>query len=243
VSEIEGFDIYSKSKGVSQLTIEQMIEIQKSYPAGSHGEIKPPALQIRPTESSTNQSQNFEREDQNLDDFDAGPSKKEHRASHIKWSRTDDDLPHEISSHIGTNEGMGHEITGKEQWVIVTVRGNKRSKSLDVDEQFTFAMSPVVADPSLQLFSIEDVVDFIEEQSNVLGDTIVSMLHYDKGQKQSDGIKDLLMSYSTDNLSFNADQGGEAYADLFNRMGFANMDPDDFISDIWLPHVSENYPD
>ena len=65
VSEIEGFDLYSKSNGVSQLTIEQMIEIQNSYPAGSHGEIKPPAPQVHLTQNSTREIKNFKYENQN----------------------------------------------------------------------------------------------------------------------------------------------------------------------------------
>ena len=65
VSEIEGFDLYSKSNGVSQLTIEQMIEIQNSYPAGSHGEIKPPAPQFHLTQNSTREIKNFKYENQN----------------------------------------------------------------------------------------------------------------------------------------------------------------------------------
>ena len=67
VSEIEGFDLYSKSNGVSQLTIEQMIEIQKSYPAGSHGEIKPPAPQIHPTQNSTRENKYLSYENQSTD--------------------------------------------------------------------------------------------------------------------------------------------------------------------------------
>ena len=65
VSEIEGFDLYSKSNGVSQLTIEQMIEIQNSYPAGRHGEIKPPAPQVHLTQNSTREIKNFKYENQN----------------------------------------------------------------------------------------------------------------------------------------------------------------------------------
>jgi len=67
VSEIEGFDLYSKSNGVSQLTIEQMIEIQKSYPAGSHGEIKPPAPQTHPTQNSTRENKYLSYENQSTD--------------------------------------------------------------------------------------------------------------------------------------------------------------------------------
>ena len=69
VSEIEGFDLYSKSNGVSQLTIEQMIEIQNSYPAGSHGEIKPPAPQIHPTQNSTRENKHLNHENINLGIF------------------------------------------------------------------------------------------------------------------------------------------------------------------------------
>ena len=69
VSEIEGFDLYSKSNGVSQLTIEQMIEIQKSYRAGSHGEIKPPAPQIHPTQNSTRENKHLNHENINLGIF------------------------------------------------------------------------------------------------------------------------------------------------------------------------------
>ena len=67
MSEIEGFDLYSKSKGVSQLTIEQMIEIQKSYPAGSHGEIKPTAPQTHPTQNSTRENKYLSYENQSTD--------------------------------------------------------------------------------------------------------------------------------------------------------------------------------
>jgi len=67
VSEIEGFDLYSKSNGVSQLTIEQMIEIQESYPAGSHGEIKPPAPQTHPTQNSTRENKYLSYENQSTD--------------------------------------------------------------------------------------------------------------------------------------------------------------------------------
>ena len=67
VSEIEDFDLYSKSNGVSQLTIEQMIEIQKSYRAGSHGEIKPPAPQIHPTQNSTRENKYLSYENQSTD--------------------------------------------------------------------------------------------------------------------------------------------------------------------------------
>jgi hypothetical protein len=69
VSEIEDFDLYSKSNGVSQLTIEQMIEIQKSYRAGSHGEIKPPAPQIHPTQNSTRENKHLNHENINLGIF------------------------------------------------------------------------------------------------------------------------------------------------------------------------------
>ena len=69
MSEIEGFDLYSKSNGVSQLTIEQMIEIQKSYRAGSHGEIKPPAPQIHPTQNSTRENKHLNHENINLGIF------------------------------------------------------------------------------------------------------------------------------------------------------------------------------
>ena len=67
VSEIEGFDLYSKSNGVSQLTIEQMIEIQKSYRAGSHGEIKPPAPQFHLTQNSTRENKYLSYENQSTD--------------------------------------------------------------------------------------------------------------------------------------------------------------------------------
>jgi len=93
-------------------------------------------------------------------------------------------LPPEIALHIGQIAFTGNQITGQEQWVLVTVQGNKRSQSLDDGEQFVFAMSPVVADPGLGLSSIAKVIDHIEEQSQILGDTIVSMISYNEGQNQ-----------------------------------------------------------
>ena len=151
-------------------------------------------------------------------------------------------LPPEIAEHIGQITFTGNHITGQERWVLVTVQGNRRSKSLDDGEQFTFAMSPVVADPGLGLNSIGEVIDFIENQSQTLGDTIVSLISYYEGQKLSDAVDDLLTAYSTTTSSFDIDGGGEAYAELEFNMGFSNMDPGDFISDVWLPHISKNYP-
>ena len=150
-------------------------------------------------------------------------------------------LPPEIALHIGQIAFTGNQITGQEQWVLVTVQGNKRSQSLDDGEQFVFAMSPVVADPGLGLSSIAKVIDHIEEQSQILGDTIVSMISYNEGQKLSDAVDDLLTTYSTTTFSFDVDGGGEAYAELAFNMGFSNMDPGDWISDVWLPHISKNY--
>ena len=106
-------------------------------------------------------------------------------------------LPPEITLHIGTDKNTGNHITGQERWVLVTVQGNRRSKSLDDGEQFTFAMSPVVADPGLGLSSIAKVIDYIEEQSQILGDTIVSMILYNEGQKLSDLRKALPETFST----------------------------------------------
>ena len=150
-------------------------------------------------------------------------------------------LPPEIAQHIEQIAFTGNHITGQEQWVLVTVQGNKRSQSLDDGEQFIFAMSPVVADPGLGLSSIAKVIDYIEEQSQILGDTIVSMILYNEGQKLSDAVDDLLTAYSTTTSSFDVDGGGEAYAELAFNMGFSNMDPGDFISDVWLPHINKNY--
>ena len=82
-----------------------------------------------------------------------------------KDEKTDiNNLPPEISSHIGKNEDTGIYISGQEEWVVITVQGNKRSKRLDDGEQQTFAMSSVVSDPRLGLHSITEVVDFICQQ-------------------------------------------------------------------------------
>jgi hypothetical protein len=151
-------------------------------------------------------------------------------------------LPPEITLHIGKDKITGIHITGQEQWVLVTVQGNRRSKSLNDGEQYTFAMSPVVAEPGLGLNSIGEVIDFIVSQSQTLGDTIVSMISYYEGQKLSDAVDDLLTTYSTTTSSFDVDDGGMAYAELAFSMGFSNMDPGDWISDVWLPHISKNYP-
>ena len=159
-----------------------------------------------------------------------------------KDEKTDmNNLPPEISSHIGKNEDTGIYISGQEEWVVITVQGNKRSKRLDDGEQQTFAMSSVVSDPRLGLHSITEVVDFICQQLQSTGDTIVSLIEYNEGQKLCDIVEELLIKYSTDNFSFDVDDGGEAYADLAFHMGFSNMDSADFISDVWLPHVVKNY--
>lgn len=159
-----------------------------------------------------------------------------------KYKNTDlTNLHPEIALHIGKNEATGIYISGQEEWVVITVQGNKRSLRLDDGEQKTFAMSSVVSDPKLELHSISEVVDFICQQLQHTGDTIVSMVKYNDGQKLFDIVEELLIKYSTDNLSFDVDDGGEAYADLAFHMGFSNMDPADFISDVWLPHVVKNY--
>ena len=69
------------------------------------------------------------------------------------------------------------------------------------------------------------------------------MVKYNKGQKVNDLVSDLLIDYSTDSSSFVSDDCSKAYADLADYMGFSNMDPVDFYSDIWFLHIVRNYSD
>jgi hypothetical protein len=150
-------------------------------------------------------------------------------------------LPKEIKIHIGENKYNGYQITGQEEFVLITIRGNKRSLYLDDGDKETFAMSHVVTDPELELYSFSDMIEFIFDQLPRTGDTILSMVKYNKGHEINDLVADLLIDYSTDSSSFVSDDCSKAYADLADYMGFSNMDPVDFCSDIWFLHIVRNY--
>ena len=125
--------------------------------------------------------------------------------------------------------------------MLITIRGNKRSLYLDDGDKETFAMSHVVTDPELELYSFSDMIEFIFDQLPRTGDTILSMVKYNKGQKLNDLVAELLIDYSTDSSSFVSDDCSKAYADLADYMGFSNMDPVDFCSDIWFLHIVRKY--
>jgi len=150
-------------------------------------------------------------------------------------------LPEEIQLHIGENKFTGYQITGQEQFVLITIQGNKRSLYLDDGEQKIFAMSHVVTDPGLELHSFGDMVEYILAQLPRTGDTLMSMIKYDQGHKLNDMVADFLIDYSTENSRCSLDDASKAYADLSDYMGFSNMDPVDFYSDIWSPHIAKNF--
>ena len=154
-----------------------------------------------------------------------------------------ENLPEEIKIHIGENKYNCYQITGQEEFVLITIRGNKRSLYLDDGDKETFAMSHVVTDPELELYSFSDMIEYIFDQLPRTGDTILSMVKYNKGHEINDLVADLLIDYSTDSSSFVSDDWTKAYADLGHYMGFSNMDPIDFYSDIWFLHIVRNYSD
>ena len=85
------------------------------------------------------------------------------------------------------------------------------------------------------------MIEFIFDQLPRTGDTILSMVKYNKGHEVNDLVADLLIDYSTDSSSFVSDDCSKAYADLADYMGFSNMDLVDFCSDIWFLHIVRNY--
>ena len=87
-----------------------------------------------------------------------------------------ENLHEEIKIHIGENKYNGYQITGQEEFVLITIRGNKRSLYLDDGDKETFAMSHVVTDPELELYSFSDMIEFIFDQLPRTGDTILSMV-------------------------------------------------------------------
>ena len=152
-----------------------------------------------------------------------------------------DNLKKHIKYSIGKTDNFGNEMTGNEDWLVVTFLGTKRSFNLDKNERFTTAFTAGTQDEAYCIRDIFDLIAFINERTAMTGDVIIEMLYYKDGELKEDIVHDALhhdaAQLGIPMMIGNHDGCWELYQNVSGMFGIFNMDPADFAEEFWYTHA------